>query len=131
MLTGETIARTNETRLAQVDAELAEKCRQIIRLAALENFALIVTQGYRSIEEQNRLYRIGRRGKKGEKKVTNARGGQSKHNFKKAVDFAFVVRGAISWDEKLYTNLGRWAHQVGLKWGGDWKSFRDLPHVEL
>jgi peptidoglycan L-alanyl-D-glutamate endopeptidase CwlK len=131
MLTKESIARTNENRLSAVAAPLAEKCRLLIRLAAEENFTLMVTQGFRSVAEQNRLYDIGRRGIHGEKIVTNARGGESNHNFGRAVDFAFVVQGKISWNEKLYPNLGRWARAAGLKWGGDWKKFKDLPHVEL
>lgn len=131
MFSKEKINSINSMRLADVKPELAEKCRAIIALAASEGFALIVTQGFRSVEEQNRLYQIGRRGIAGERKVTNARGGQSNHNHREAVDFAFVVAGEISWDERLYQNIGRWAKQAGLKWGGDWKSFKDFPHVEL
>jgi peptidoglycan L-alanyl-D-glutamate endopeptidase CwlK len=130
MFTKERIEKTNEMRLSQVNNLLAEKCRAIIALAASEGFTLIVTQGFRSVEEQNALYRVGRRGIKGEKIVTNARGGQSNHNHGTAVDFAFVVAGEVSWNEKLYANLGRWASAVGLRWGGDWK-FKDLPHVEI
>lgn len=103
----------------------------MIALAASDGFTLLVTQGFRSIEQQNRLYEIGRRGIPGERKVTNARGGQSNHNRGAAVDFAFVVNGEISWDARLYRHIGRWAAKVGLKWGGNWKSFKDLPHVEL
>jgi peptidoglycan L-alanyl-D-glutamate endopeptidase CwlK len=131
MFTKEKISSTNAMRLSDVKPELAEKCEAIIALAASEGFTLIVTQGYRSVEEQNRLYAIGRRGIKGERIVTNARGGQSNHNHRTAVDFAFVVNGEISWDERLYQHIGRWAKQVGLNWGGNWKSFKDFPHVEL
>jgi peptidoglycan L-alanyl-D-glutamate endopeptidase CwlK len=131
MFNRERIEKTNSSRLADVKPELAEKCLAIIAQAASEGFTLIVTQGFRSIEEQNRLYQIGRRGIPGERIVTNARGGQSNHNHREAVDFAFIVAGEISWDEKLYQNIGRWAQKVGLKWGGNWKSFKDFPHVEL
>ncbi|HEX8286710.1 MAG TPA: M15 family metallopeptidase [Pyrinomonadaceae bacterium] len=101
------------------EPELAEKCRTIIAHAANEGFTLIVTQGYRSVEEQNRLYQIGRRSVPGEKKVTSTRGGQSNHNRRKAADLALVLNGEISWNDKLCQNLGRRARQVGLKWGGD------------
>jgi peptidoglycan LD-endopeptidase CwlK len=131
MFSRERIEKLNAERLAKVKPVLAEKCRALIAHAASEGFTLLVTQGFRSVEEQNKLYQIGRRGVRGEKKVTNARGGQSNHNYGEAVDFAFVVNGEISWNEKLYQNLGRWARAVGLKWGGDWKSFKDFPHVEL
>ena len=129
--TQEKIEKQNAEKLSRVKPPLADKCRQIISLAKAEGFTLIVTQGFRSIEEQNKLYAIGRRGIPGERKVTNAKGGQSNHNFGDAVDFAFVVNGEVSWDEKLYQHIARWAKIVGLKWGGNWKSFKDLPHVEL
>lgn len=131
MLSKQKIEDTNAIRLSQVKPELAKKCRTIIQLAANDGFTLIVTQGFRTHAEQDKLFQIGRRGIAGERKVTNARGGQSKHNHRTAVDFAFVVDGEISWDEKLYQNIGRWAKQVGLSWGENWKSFKDPPHVEL
>ncbi len=130
MFSKEKISSINKMRLSDVKPILAEKCEAIIALAASEGFTLIVTNGYRSNAEQDALYRIGRRGIKGERVVTNARGGQSNHNRREAVDFAFVVKGEISWNEKLYLNIGRWAKQVGLNWGGNWR-FKDLPHVEL
>jgi len=39
------------------------------------------TSVFRSVDEQNELYSIGRRGILGERKVTNAKGGQSYHNY--------------------------------------------------
>lgn len=129
MFSREKINKLNCERLAKVKPELAEKCLRILALAEAEGFDLLVTQGFRSIEEQNRLYAQGRTAPG--KIVTNARGGQSNHNFGKAVDFAFVFNGEISWDENLYKNIGRWARIVGLKWGGNWKSIKDKPHVEL
>ncbi len=126
----EKISSINKMRLSDVKSILAEKCRAIIQLAANEGFTLVITQGFRTVAEQDRLFLIGRRGIKGERKVTNARGGQSNHNHGAAVDFAFVVNGEISWNEKLYQNIGRWAKQAGLNWGGNWR-FKDLPHVEL
>lgn len=130
--TKEKIEKQNTEKLSKVKPLLAEKCQTIIELARGEGFILIVTNGFRSIEEQNKLYAIGRRGIPGERKVTNAKGGESNHNSGDAVDFAFIVNGEVSWDEKLYkNNIGRWAKIVGLNWGGNWKSFKDFPHVEF
>lgn len=129
MFTKEKVNEKNCERLAKVKPELAEKVLKLLEAAEAEGHLLIVTQGFRSIEEQNRLYAQGRTAPG--KIVTNAKGGQSNHNFGKAVDFAFVVNGEISWDEKLYKKIGVWAREVGLKWGGDWKSIKDKPHVEL
>ena len=121
------LRRLNDTRL---DSELRRK--SFLLIEQLENAGLkpLVTQGFRSIEEQNRLYSIGRT-KKG-KIVTNAKGGQSKHNFGKAVDFAFVdSSGNITWDADNFKKLGRFADKIGLIWGGHWKRFTDMPHIEV
>lgn len=127
--TKERINHLNAERLGKVAPELAHKCLQILALAEAEKFELLVTQGFRSFEEQNKLYAQGRT--TSGKIVTNARAGQSNHNYGKAVDFAFVVNGEISWDERLYKKIGEWSRIVGLNWGGNWKKFKDLPHVEI
>lgn len=111
-------------KLAKVHPNLADKAAQIIIMASVEGFQLTISQGLRTFEEQNALFAK-------RPKVTNARGGQSMHNFGLAVDFMFKVNGVVSWDEKLYKNIGRWANQVGLEWGGSWAHFTDLPHCQL
>jgi hypothetical protein len=110
-------------KLRHVHPILAEKTMRLIDLAREEGYELIVTQGLRTFAEQDRLFNQRPR-------VTNARGGQSYHNYGLAVDVAFKVNGQISWDERLYKNIGRWAARVGLEWGGNWR-FVDLPHLQL
>lgn len=129
--TDEKVKEINAERLdnENIKPELREKAEKLIALAKSQGFTLLVTQGYRSIAEQNALFAQGRT--KPGKIVTNARGGQSMHNFGKAVDFAFVVDEEISWHEDLYWKIGTWAKAVGLKWGGDWRSIKDKPHVEI
>jgi hypothetical protein len=121
--TQEQINKYNAERLAKVLPSLAEKCRIVIRFAADDGFVLLVSQGLRTFKEQDALFAKRPR-------VTKARGGQSMHNYGLAVDFAFVVNGTISWDEKLYRRIGGWAKEAGLEWGGNWK-FTDLPHVQI
>jgi peptidoglycan L-alanyl-D-glutamate endopeptidase CwlK len=113
----------NNPRLKKVHPKLAEKAQRIIDLAKADGIELLVTQGLRTFAEQDALF-------KKRPKVTNARGGQSMHNYGLAVDFAVMVNGKISWDEKLYKPIGKYADTVGLEWGGNWR-FRDLPHVQL
>lgn len=83
--------------------------------------------GYRSIEEQNRLYALGR--VKPGRIVTNARGGYSWHNFGLAADYAFVKDGKLTWGGPWGT-FGIIARECGLEWGGDWERFPDRPHVQ-
>lgn len=113
-----------DARLRRVHPVLAEKAQRILNFAKAAGFNLIVTQGLRTFEEQDALFRK-------RPKVTNARGGQSMHNYGLAVDFAFVVNGKLSWDEDLYRRIGPWAKLAGLEWGGSWTRFTDKPHVQL
>lgn len=95
----------------------------------------VLIGGQRSWEEQDALYAQGRT--KPGKKVTNARGGYSNHNFKIAGDFG-VFRAGIYLDEKepataakVHKACSEHAKACGLEWGGSWSGFKDLPHYEV
>lgn len=97
-----------------------------------------ITQGLRSVEEQNELYAQGRT--KAGKKITHAKGGQSVHNYGFAVDICLIIDNkTASWDTaKDWDNdrVADWYECVkifakyGWEWGGNWKNFKDLPHFE-
>lgn len=115
---------SSEDKLSRVHPVLAAKVRKLLELAAAEGHQLSIVQGLRTFAEQDALYRQRPR-------VTKAKGGQSMHNYGLAVDLAFVVNGKVSWDDKLYPDIGRWGAAAGLEWGGTWRTFKDLPHVQL
>jgi peptidoglycan L-alanyl-D-glutamate endopeptidase CwlK len=130
----------SEEKLSHVCPELAEKVRDLIAIAEGEGHALRVIQGLRTFAEQDALFNQPHDHKdndgdgkvdEADEHVTNARAGQSNHNFGVAVDVAFVVNGSVSWDDNLYSKLGPWAAQTNLAWGGNWRRFKDLPHLEL
>lgn len=98
-------------------AFLAEAQKQGIRL--------LVTQGLRTIEEQNKLYAIGRTIKGS--KVTNAKGGESEHNYGVCFDVCFFDGKKVSYAGN-WVKLGKIWKKLGGTWGGDWKSFPDKPH---
>nr|WP_294935166.1 M15 family metallopeptidase [uncultured Flavobacterium sp.] len=97
-----------------------------------------ITQGLRTVEEQNLLYAQGRT--LPGKKITNAKGGQSVHNYGFAVDICLIINGkTASWDTvKDWDNdmVADWYECVkifaryGWDWGGNWKKFKDLPHFD-
>ena len=58
MWTQEKIEKQNADKLSKVKPLLAEKCRQIISLAKAEKYTLFVTNGFRSIAEQNKRGKI-------------------------------------------------------------------------
>lgn len=100
--------------------------------------------GNRTYIEQNALYDLGRtvvnpNGASQQKPlgsiVTNARGGQSNHNFKVACDFAQdkdVTRAGLQpdWDHPNYKVLAEEAVKLGLESGLNWQ-FVDAPHIQL
>ena len=97
-----------------------------------------IAQGLRTFAEQDALYAQGRT--KPGKKVTNAKGGQSVHNFGFAVDIVLIIDGKeASWDTKKDWDgdkVADWDECVkvfakyGWSWGGSWTSFKDMPHFD-
>lgn len=106
--------------------ELALKHKEKCKEAGID---LLIYCTYRSINEQNVLYAQGRT--KPGKKVTNAKGGQSFHNYRVAYDCGPVVNGNIAWNrEDLFKKIGQIGVSLGLEWGGNFKSIKDLPHFQ-
>ncbi|MBT2639309.1 M15 family metallopeptidase [Bacillus sp. ISL-39] len=111
----------------------------LIQKAAEKGIRVLVTDGFRSFEEQNQLYEKGR-SKEGQI-VTHAKGGDSYHNFGLAIDFALLNKqGKALWDTTYDGNengKSDWmevvgiAKELGFTWGGDWKHFKDYPHLEM
>lgn len=97
---------------------------------------LRISQGLRTISEQDALYAQGRTTKG--KIVTNAKGGQSWHNYGLAFDFVLLydkdLNGTFetaSWDEnKYWMEVVNHFKKHGYKWGGDFRTIKDSPHFE-
>lgn len=91
---------------------------------------VFLTCTYRSNEEQAALYALGRT--IAGKKVTNAKAGQSKHNTlpSNAFDIAFLTNGKMDWSPELFKDFAEIVKPLGVDWGGDFKTFKDLPHFE-
>jgi peptidoglycan L-alanyl-D-glutamate endopeptidase CwlK len=119
---------------------LRSRAENLIAVAKNLGYTLLVTQGFRSFQEQDAIFNQWRDGKdndgdgridESDERVTHAAGGQSNHNYGLAVDFAFIVNGkAVYKPDQLFTYLGSWAKTGGLAWGGNWKH-PDRPHVEM
>ncbi|MGP7817787.1 M15 family metallopeptidase [Niallia sp. 01092] len=118
--------------VAGMHKEVADKVRKVIYELQKQGIYICVAQGFRSFAEQNALYAQGRTNPG--KIVTNARGGQSNHNYGVAVDLCLYTKDGKG---VIWTTGGDFKKVVvamkaeGFKWGGDWKSFKDYPHFEL
>lgn len=121
---------SSEGRIALLEPQIQPLARKLLADAKAQGLDLIVTQGLRTMAEQQALYDQGRTTPGNI--VTNAKPGSSWHNFGLAFDVAVVVNGKPTWpnDAALWKRIGDIGKAAGLVWGGDFKSFVDMPHFE-
>ncbi len=120
----------SQNRLNKVHPELKKRVTALIEALATQGLTVEVVQGLRTFQEQNELFKQGR--SKPGQIVTNAKGGQSNHNYGLAVDLCPFVNGKPQWnDNNGFIRIGVEAARQGLDWGGSWKKFIDKPHVQL
>ena len=101
----------------------------IIRAEKELGIKLRVTAALRTWDEQNGLYAKGRTDSG--KVVTNAKGGQSLHNYGLAIDVVEIKNGSAIWNNSRWTEIAALGKSIGFSWGGDWRSFKDKPHFEM
>lgn len=90
----------------------------------------IISQGYRSFEESDKLYQQGRT-TPGEI-VSNAKAGSSYHNYGLSLDIGLIINGKQSWDvDHNWMIVINTFKKYNFEWGGDWKSFKDYPHLQM
>jgi len=124
----------NEQRFAQLCPSVATRGRAMVDLCAHAGLAVLVTQGLRTWQEQDQLYAKGRTVPPIGKAfvVTNAKGGQSYHNFGLAFDIVVLDSvGKADWDTihpgwSVAANIGK---SVGLEWGGDSRASKICPTI--
>ncbi len=115
------------SELTPPTAVLATKLKERCALIGID---LIFTSTYRDNEAQDALYAQGRTAPG--KIVTNARGGQSAHNFRIAFDVVPVQNGKAVWNNlEVWKQIGAIGKELGLQWAGDWKKFKEFPHFQL
>jgi peptidoglycan LD-endopeptidase CwlK len=119
-----------ERRIRTLDLRAQPIARR--SLAAIRNAGIDarIISGTRSYPEQTALYRQGRFGNSG-RVVTNAKAGQSWHNFGLAWDIGIFKDGAYLGESSDYSRAGPIGKTAGAEWGGDWHSFKDKPHYQV
>ncbi|MFG6120583.1 M15 family metallopeptidase [Thalassobacillus sp. B23F22_16] len=129
----------NDPMPTELHPTVAEKRDKLIDRAADKGIDVVITEGFRTIEEQEEIYERGR-SEDGDI-VTYAEGGESYHNYGLAIDFALRnENGDIIWDTEYDGNDNGdsdWmevvdiAKDLGFDWGGDWRRFKDYPHLQM
>ena len=114
---------------------MQKRARQILQLGQRwekdTGLHVSILSGSRTYAEQDALFSQ-------RPKVTNARGGQSNHNFGIAIDIGLFDQngkyytGATQGQEKAYIAFAQRvkASVPDIEWGGDWKSIVDAPHFQ-
>ncbi len=96
-----------------------------------KNVRLRFTHTYRSPQEQDALF-LKR------PKVTNAKGGQSIHNYGLAFDIVLLIdtnndgtfkTASFKVDEN-WKLVAKYFKSKGWEWGNDWAKFKDAPHFQ-
>ncbi len=112
------IDKYTEERAKLLHPKLRAEVIQVANELAAKGLFFRIVQGFRSTLEQNQLYALGRTTKNPQGitvkrpmgfTVTNAKGGQSYHNYGMAIDFAIDIMDngvvkAVSFDENIDTN---------------------------
>lgn len=133
-----TIQRISEAhpKLRNLLLEQYKEANNLLGKGARLRFAYV----YRSNALQDKLYNQ-------RPKVTNAKGGQSIHNYGLAFDIVMLYDNdgngtfeEASWsmikdfdkDSKAdWMEVTNYFKAKGWEWGGDWKSFKDAPHFQM
>jgi len=103
---------------------------ELLAICEQKGIEMIITHGLRTIDEQNALYAKGRTAPG--PIVTKAKGGTSYHNYGLAIDYCLVKDGKAVWVvNEDWRAVASEAKKLGFEWGGDWKSFRDYPHLQM
>lgn len=111
---------------------LQYKFKKWQKLCHKHGYYIAVTEGYRTIKQQNDLYAQGRT--KPGNRVTNARGTpyQSQHQWGIAIDFGCPATSTKEfYNSDRMKKMAKLAKEVGFGWGGDWTNPVDVPHLYL
>ena len=120
----------NSRKLEDLLPQVRSRVEAFLKAAEEAGIDLLVTSTYRDNASQDALYAQGRTAPG--KVVTNAKAGQSYHNFRCAVDVVPLRNGKPVWDTKdpVWQTVGRLGKAAGLEWAGDWKRFKEFPHFQ-
>ncbi|CAH6917566.1 Peptidase_M15_4 domain-containing protein [Vibrio chagasii] len=122
------LSARSETRMLGVHGDLKKVVRRALELSPYD---FGITEGLRTAKRQYQLYQEGLSQLDGAKRL-------SRHQSGHAIDFvAYDENNKVTWDFKYYAAISRAFKQaaremnVAIVWGGDWKSLKDGPHIEL
>lgn len=121
----------NSRDVSELHPKVAAMAKAFVQACDEKGIDLLVTSTYRDNESQNALYAQGRTTKG--LRVTNAKGGQSWHNYRLALDVVPLRNGKCVWDsnDAVWKQVGLIGESVGLEWAGRWTgSMKETAHFQ-
>ncbi len=138
-----------------LDSGFIVKCQNLFNICEANKLTMVPYYGIRSLEDQAKLWRRSRTTVEVDAEIsklrsencnyladiiekvgvqsngkwaTNSIPGLSWHNWGQALDCYRSIDGKAVWDKDDYTDFGKYAVEVGLKWGN---TFKDYNHIQL
>lgn len=123
----------NSRKLEDLLPVVRTKAEKFLEECKAAGIQIIVTSTLRDNECQEQLYCQGRTTPGAI--VTNAKAGESMHNYGVAFDIVPLRNGKCVWGTKgedldLWKKVGAIGVQCGLEWAGNWNSFKEFPHFQ-
>lgn len=131
MISWEASLKISRAKIAELQPRTRAKVQGWFNACLAAGLFPYVYEGKRTSARQNELFAIGRTVKKGSAKVTNAKGGQSMHQYCLAVDFVPLKPAKAAgmyeadWSDKAYAPYHAEAAKRGLR-----KLSWETPHLE-
>ena len=124
----------NSRNINDLHPKVAALCSEMVNRCKNAGIDLLITSTYRDAESQNALYAQGRA--TDGKIVTNAKAGQSYHNWKVAFDVVPLRYGKPVWgtkgdDLKLWEQVGAIGESLGLEWAWRWTRNKEMAHFQF
>lgn len=123
------LSNNSKQRMAGIDERLIDICYRALTISNID-FGIPEHGGLRTTECQRQLHA-------NKKSQCDGAVKKSYHQTGRALDFFAYVNGKASWDEHHLTQVAaaflQAASELGyrVQWGGHWKGFKDMPHIQL
>lgn len=113
--------------ISELTEQAQKACNLFMDKCKAKGLNVLITETYRSQERQNYLYEQGRT--RPGNKVTWTK--SSRHTSRRAWDICKNIKGQEYSDGNFFKQCGEIAAELGITWGGIWKSSPDTPHFEI
>jgi len=115
--------------LEHLHPAVRQKAERLTALCREADLPILITETWRTREEQDALYAKGRTA--AGSVATNAPYPNSMHCWGLAFDFCKNIKGKEYDDgDNFFRRVGEIGRGLGLTWGGDWAAIKDKPHIE-